>query len=571
MKSVPLLAFPKRAFGLQRLLLLGGMLMLFAGCAQPGGSLEYRPKTEQMYLEAAPITERYFPPPAILPATPAFQVTDRFTTQREMTDFLAGLAGSSDNAYLREMGRSREGEMIPMIVFTRAPSGSPQALAATGLPTVWIHAQQHGNEPASGEGALAVAADLAGTAAYLLERMNVVIVPRVNPYGSRLDLRHTVDKMDLNRDSMRMLLAESRALRRTNLAYAPVLTIDAHEYHPARDALRRWGRRGLVEAHDMLIQGPEHPNIPRAIRDLARDLFIPAVIRDLADQQMLAHEYYVVHPRRRHPTMRLVAGGTEARIGRNFHGLVNQVSILLESRGIGLGRQQFGRRVVAQQQTMLSLLRTLHDHADQVVGVIEQARGDIIRRGRAVGDDDFLVLDTEPAVAVPHTVPYIDLETMERRPQHVLYRSQVEQQIQQTRERPLAYVLRPELVDALRTLQDLGLRVQRLTEPRAVPVQSLTVDGYRESEDMYEGVRRRFVTARLRNRLVALPAGSWIVPMDQPLANLAAEALEPETADSLVCFGVLPARPNEELPVYRLMDPQARAALPLAAVVSLPY
>lgn len=520
----------------------------------------FRPRQVRADVQPETIRARHFPEPRTAIGTPAFATPDRYTTQNELLEFV-GRLGHAPGVFLLEAGRSQAGETIPLVVFTRSADGRPETLRESGRPTVWIQAQQHGNEPASGEAALALAAELAHDDGGLLDALNVVIVPRANPDGARHDDRRTANGRDLNRDSMRLMLAESRQLRRLNLAYAPVLTIDAHEYRPARVPLNRLGDGGLLEAHDLLILGPENLNVHPLVRRLTSELLIGQTKDDVRTAGLSIHDYYTVAPGLSGMRPHLQLGGTEARIGRNYHGLVNQASILLESRGIGLGRLSYGRRVFSLVTAMRSLLHTTARFGPQIQATLAEVGRDIVARGARMGDDDPVAVGVREGQPRSLEHPFVDLASGDIQPVAVRFTGREERLPRQVRERPLAYVLEPDQTEAARTLLDLGLTVHRLAEPAHLAVQAMQVVGYREEPVPYEGVHRRRVATQADPRLMAFPPGSFIVPMDQPLANLAIEALEPEGEDSFVCFGIVDARRDTgTLPVYRVIEDGFRQA-----------
>ena len=83
----------------------------------------------------------------------------------------------------------------------------------SGKPTVLIVAQQHGNEPAGGEAALVVAARLAtGDLKLLLDRINVLVLPRANPDGAEAFVRDTSMHIDMNRDHLLLRTNEARTI-----------------------------------------------------------------------------------------------------------------------------------------------------------------------------------------------------------------------------------------------------------------------------------------------------------------------------------------------------------------------
>src|SRR5918992_360281 len=79
---------------------------------------------------------------------------------------------------------------------------------------------------------------------------------------------------------------------------------------------------------------------------------------------------------------RVAGGGTAPDIGRNYAGLQNAISLLVESRGVGIGRDSFARRVHTHYVVMASILRTAADNAAEVRKATRAAREEAVRRGR---------------------------------------------------------------------------------------------------------------------------------------------------------------------------------------------
>src|SRR5690349_16705163 len=75
----------------------------------------------------------------------------------------AALARRSPDLRLKVVGRSQEHRDILLLIFARTAAVSGQDVLKNGKPTVLIIGQQHGNEPAGGEAALALAAQLVGS------------------------------------------------------------------------------------------------------------------------------------------------------------------------------------------------------------------------------------------------------------------------------------------------------------------------------------------------------------------------------------------------------------------------
>ena len=167
------------------------LAIVLAGAAVPTQAL-YDPARE--YVEAGVVAARY-PEPSVVISTPAFRSgRDDFTSQDEMMAFVGDLEAHAHDLRVRIIGRSQEGRAIPLLVFAAPAAGTGTDIVKNGKPTVLIIGQQHGNEPAGGEAALALAAELAGEGARRLAHVNVLIVPRANPDGAHHFVRATANR-----------------------------------------------------------------------------------------------------------------------------------------------------------------------------------------------------------------------------------------------------------------------------------------------------------------------------------------------------------------------------------------
>ena len=80
---------------------------------------------------------------------------------------------------------------------------------------------------------------------------------------------------------------------------------------------------------------------------------------------------------------RVAGGGTAPDIGRNYAGLQNAISLLVESRGVGIGCDSFARRVHTHYVVMASVLRSAAENAGEIRKLTRAAREEASRRGRA--------------------------------------------------------------------------------------------------------------------------------------------------------------------------------------------
>ncbi|MEG0200727.1 MAG: M14 family zinc carboxypeptidase, partial [Comamonas sp.] len=194
-----------------------------------------------------PAIEERFPDPAVRYETPGLSSQRQgFTTQAEVSDWLQTLAsksqGSGNRLAVIDIGTTQRGTPIQALVATHAASTQATALNNSDRPTVLLVGQQHGDEPASAEALLIIARELAprGLLEPLLQKINVVIVPRANPDGAEAASRLTADGSDLAKDHLLLSTPEARALASLMRDYRPAAVVDLREYQAGGIFLQKY-------------------------------------------------------------------------------------------------------------------------------------------------------------------------------------------------------------------------------------------------------------------------------------------------------------------------------------------
>lgn len=475
-----------------------------------------------------------FPEPAIQYHTPGLADNRRaFTTNAEIARWLDQLAHSPTSAgtlaRVLQLGPSQRGTPIPALVLTRARDIHPDTLMASKRPTVLLIGQQHGDEPAGGEALLVIAQELAqGLLEPLLDKINVVIVPRANPDGAEAGTRATANGVDLNRDHLLLQTPEARALAALARDYRPVLVLDAHEFTVAGRFLQKFN---ALQRHDALLQYATTGNVHEFLTKASQEWYHEPMLRALKAQELSTDWYHTTSSQP--DDLRMSMGGVHPDTGRNVHGLKNAVSLLVETRGVGIGRTHIQRRVHTQIIAIASALRSTAERAAS----LEQVRSFVARETIAQACRDQTVVEAGQTPE-QRDVTLLDPETGADRMLRVDWQSSLKLRTVKQRPRPCGYWLAPSAGAAVERLKLLGLQVLRVAESG-----SLLADTYQESAreagnrqdvrgPMADGgaiVRSQVALVR---SAIDVPAGSYYVPLNQTLANLAVAALEPDTQSS---------------------------------------
>jgi hypothetical protein len=529
-------------------------------CAAPLGPAAAQCTPGAGYQQSEAVKRRY-PDPHVRFDTPAFAPgKSDFSTHEEIMAYLERLRARASNMQVRTAGVSQEGRVVPALVFTNAGRFASAELRRLDRPVVFIVGQMHGNEPAGGEGLLALAQSLAeGELRPLLDRITVVLMPRANPDGAHYFWRGTASCVDVNRDHIKVDLPETLAIRRMTLELPPQVFVDAHEFSVAT----RWIEKfNAIQSYDFTMAYASHPNVDTRLTEMAERVFSRNIAQDVAAAGYTHFWYYTTAYNLK--DKRVNGGGTAPDIGRNYAGLQNALSFLVESRGVGIGRDSFARRVHTHYVVLASILRTTAEHAAEVRKVTQTARADLIGRGREPGADDRVAVTLKmPSRAQKLTMA--DPVTGEPKEIEVEWVDPREAVPALTRARPYAYLVLPSHFEVARRLALSGIEIRRLRAPVELDVESYEVTDRRQGNVFVEGHIRSTVTTEVRARKRLFPAGTFVYVMAQPGANVLVSALEPESASSFVALGIVPtdkrglANPQEaapsEVPIYRLLRP----------------
>ncbi len=481
------------------------------------------------------VTEAYYPDPDLEIPTPAFDGDSDFTDYEEMMEFLNGLLENHPSKMnLQYIGESQRGVRIPMVTLSAYPEGTEPL-------RVWMQGGLHGDEPGSTEGMLYLLHEMLNNPdyAYLLERLEIAIVPMANIDGYVRQIRDSDNGLDLNRDQTKLMAPESVALKRAFHTFSPHVAVDFHEYRPHRRDFQNFGHFGVNGSYDVMFLYSGNLNVPAELRNYTREQFVTPATEVLDQQNLTHHDYFSTGD---------IFGGVvfnqgslNSRSSATNYALSNVISTLIEIRGVGLGRTSFKRRVHSALLVAMSYLETAYENHEEVREVLkasEEAQPDA-------------VLDVErPLEEASYDV--IDNATRERVAINVVRRDAWKARPTLSRERPAAYVLDSSQTHLAEKLRILGLEVQELSESVSMEVQTYTVTDYWQDGSEYEGVYLQEVQTELNSVQKEIPAGSYVVLMHQAGSGMAVEVLEPEAPNSFVSFEQVPTELGATLPYYRI-------------------
>jgi hypothetical protein len=397
---------------------------------------------------------------------------------------------------------------------------------------VVILAAQHGDEPAGTEALIVLAQELAaGRLPGVLDRVDVVLLPRANPDGAAAFKREAADGTDINRDHLLLQTPEARAIAELLASFTPLVVLDLHEY-PVGGAFA--AKFGGVQRFDALLQYATTGNLAPFVTKAAEEWFRQPLLASLRSAGLSVDWYATASA---DPADRTLSMGSVApQVGRNASGLRNAVSLLVETRGGGLGRVDLKRRVQSQLVAATSVLASAAKHADDLT----KLRQFVERETIAFACQGQVVIESAPTPS-EYAYAVIDPNSGEIRRLTVAWESALQLRTLKSRPRPCGYWLAPSQGEAVRRLRLLGVEVRQIDE-----LGELRAEGYRETgrEAVAGGPAANAggatrLKVQMQPALLDVAAGGYYVSLEQPLAHLVVAALEPESPASFAANGVI--------------------------------
>jgi len=328
------------------------------------------------------------------PTTP-LESEGRLTTHIEELAFLAEVDGRSDRMSIAEIGRTAENR--PLQLVTLGAPGPRDAAANRDVPTLLLVCSQHGNEPAGREACLITIRDLALDPQYtaLLERTSVIAVPTANPDGRARNSRTNTARVDINRDHVKLVSPEARAIAAVIRDSQPELALDLHEYGPSQP---------VVYDDDLLYLWPRNLNVDQEVHDLAVEFAIDYIDAEAEAAGYTADEYGLAAVSDTDVTQ--TAGDGDEGIMRNASGLRHVLGILVESavtpsadpNEVIDSEANLRRRVASQVFVVGQALEFMEQRGTDAAAVTAAARAEAPTDPRPVyfgGQDDDSTIDSE--------------------------------------------------------------------------------------------------------------------------------------------------------------------------------
>ncbi len=478
------------------------------------------------------------------PERTGYAETSRY---EDVTAFLRSAAASSSNIHLTSFGYTFEGRALPLAVVGRVRDTRPESVLATGKTRVYVQANIHAGEVEGKEAMQALLRSIAGGEhAAWLDSMVVMIAPIYNADGNeRVNLtnrpeqngplggtgqRANAQDLDLNRDNTKLESPEARSFVRLLTLYDPHLVIDLH----ATD--------GTHHAYRLTYEPPMNPDTAPGIVEILRNGLLPAVTRTIKERDGWDIFYYGNLPWHNSTGERgWYASDYLGRYTHNYVGLRNRLAILSEA----YAYLSFEERIRVTQRFVEEILDWVQGHGDLIRSVTAAAdRQSMV--GRQLGLRSAYAKSAEAVEILMGEVaedrnPYTGATILRRldvkRPEQMPFFGTFV--ATETERVPRAYLVPPGLPRIVERLEAHGIRSTKLENPVVLKVEQFKIASQTSAARQYQGHQERKLAGSWGEVEQEVPAGTVVVPVEQPLGRLIFILLEPRSDDGFADWNLM--------------------------------
>ncbi len=478
----------------------------------------------------------------------------RYSDKDDVWHFLSSVSDQSPHMEVSVAGETSLREPLYLAILTREGIRSPGQLDKS-KPTVFMFACQHGDEQSAKEAALYLIRDVAlEDRASLLDHINLLVMPLVNPHGVEADQRRNHMDLDLNRDHVKLEAAETRAVHDVFHSWFPEVTLDVHE-----------------KGEDYYLQQIgviSNANIADTLQQFARSRVLSPIAKELERQNITFHEYLIrqeigINEASGADMERDTAGPprylyrystTDVNDGRNSLGIFNTLSFIQE--GVSSGRlDDIRERTRRQLATLRAFVEVIAKQALEIRELVRSQRQSLASDSNSVHlrmrythseEDPGLTLkrivtpdDRIGTVTVDkHAGDPVRWSEIERAAPVVVdtvipdWRPVVKSTV--SREAPTAYAIPADRHKVIRTLRDHHVPMQLLSQPAEVRV---TVDRVIDIiPSGFDYIAPEHIEIEAVSRQRTLSAGTIIVPVQGRFSHLIPILLDPLSAYGLIRY-----------------------------------
>lgn len=350
----------------------------------------------------------------------------------------------------------------------------------------------------------------------LLNNVAIVIVPNLNPDGleSTPSKRTNGQNLDMNRDFMKVESPEITAfLKNIVNDFNPHVWFDGHNggYYP----------------YNVLYLSPSHKEADTGLKNFSENILFPHLKEQLKDLGL--NSFYYGWPYKTHYEI----GHYWSRIARNYGGISNRLTILLESPGW----QEKDQGIYSAVSTLEILLKKVIKEKDQIIRLVNESKEKSLNySGKASVSMKYVnPLEKQYYFYSPkkdeNGIPY----PLPDRPIYEIF-GFVKNKIKSLKNRdiPKAYVIPKELGQKMESFFALHkIHYSIINSQYSTKIQRYIIQKYLEVNSKGPSIRFSIEKIKTIQEEKELFIGDYLIEMNQIASKVIFQLLEPEGGESL--------------------------------------
>jgi dipeptidyl-peptidase-4 len=493
----------------------------------------------------------------------------------DVMTFIAQLKKSSKFIGVETIAKSVEGRDVPLLIIGNPLPKSPEQLTGDSRIVIYVQANIHAGEVEGKEAVLMFARDLFLVKNNeLLKNVVFLLCPNFNPDGNEqisptnrtyqngpingVGVRHNGQMLDLNRDGMKAESPEVRGvISKVFNQWDPAVFMDCHTTN------------GSYHVEPVTFTWMVNPNGDDSLIRYMRDKMIPEMSANLLKKYNVENCFYGEFNDMMKPENGWFYDASEPRFMSNYYGLRNRLGILNENYVYA----SYESRVKGCYWLIRSLADYVSAHKSEIKNMFHEVDAKIIQRGLnpAVTDSFAIEYKVRPApekvIIQTYEAEFVTDENGRRRLQKsdrqktVTVPYYIDFYGTKNVKFPFAYLVTthdPEISGLLKTH---GILLEELAIDSKIEVERFEISELKGSTRLNQGHYMNTIKGRFIKEFVAFRAGTLVIRTAQPLANLAAYLLEPQSNDGLLTWNFLDrylvpqwGMGYNPYPVYKVID-----------------
>ncbi len=481
------------------------------------------------------------------PERSKYEETSRY---QDVMDFIDELKIDGKTMKLSWLGYSTQGKRLPMIVYGDVADVKPETIRKSGKLVVYIQGNIHAGEVEGKEAMLELLRELKeGKHSEWRRRLILLIVPIFNADGNDvislynrpwqhgpiagMGQRANAQGLDLNRDHMKLETPEVLSFVKMMNEYDPHVTLDLHTTN------------GSFHGYHIMYSFALNPVIDSTLDNFTRNVFFPKVEQKMESQKWRIHRYgdYLEKTPAGKPGFYFWAA--VPRFNSNYVGLRNRLAILSEA----YSYISFKQRIAATKALVINILDVANGNSIAIKEAIQQAD----ETAKNIGQFDSLAVRAEVVESDSAQEILLAAVKEERNPysNEVMYlmnedslKKIVTAEFYRTRATkkakvPVRYVIPDSLKEVIALVRKHGIKIDTVKESKRINVQRFVIKDNKQAAQQFQKHSMRTLEGAFETVEQTIPAGSFVVEMNQPLSRVAFYLLEPESEDGAVAWNVV--------------------------------